>query len=283
MLLSQWQQGGSEFVWNNHRLFCRVAGQGKTVLLVHGFPTSSMDWQALWPLLQQNYRLYTLDMLGFGLSDKPQDFKYSLFASADQWQAFVLAHGLSEVAIVAHDYGDTVVQELLARQHEGTLPFRISSVSLLNGGLFPEATFPILMQKLLLSRIGPLVARLSNFASFARSMQKIAGSRLPDDLLREHWHLVVRDNGRVVLPKIIQYIRERKKYRERWSSALQNAGIPLQLIIGNQDPISGRTIAARWRQLLPNSRVIEFDDVGHYPQWEAPERVFSALEITHSV
>jgi pimeloyl-ACP methyl ester carboxylesterase len=275
---ADWQHSGTHFDWQGFRLFVRRAGSGKPLLLIHGFPTSSFDWAAMWPKLSERYSLHALDMLGFGLSDKPQAFAYSLFASADQWQDYALAQGLLEVDVLAHDYGDTVLQELLARQNEGRLPFRIERVTLLNGGLFPEATFPILMQKLLLGPLGPIVAKLSSFGRFCASMQSIAGKPLSIEELRGHWQLLARANGRAVMPHIIQYIRERQRNRARWTAALQQAAIPLHLIIGERDPISGKTIANRWQELLPNSPMTRLEGVGHYPQWEVPERVLAAMD-----
>ena len=80
-----------------------------------------------------------------------------------------------------------------------------------------------------------------------------------------------------MLPKVIHYIRERSEYRERWLGALQNAGIPLCLIDGVEDPISGASIIRRWRELLPHAAVVELDGVGHYPQLEDHVRVLAAF------
>ena len=273
-----WQRGGGHFQWRDFRLFVRRGGTGKPLLLIHGFPTSGFDWAAMWPALSTHYSLHAMDMLGFGLSDKPLAFPYSLHASADQWQDYVLSQGLREVEVLAHDYGDTVLQELLARQNDGTLPFRIQRATFLNGGLFPEATFPILMQKLLLGPLGPFIARLSSFGRFRASMQSIAGAPLAEQELQLHWQLLAREHGRLVMPKIIQYIRERQRHRERWTGALQHAGIPLHLIVGERDPISGKTIAERWQMLLPNSPITRLENVGHYPQWETPGRVLAAMD-----
>ena len=273
----QWQDGGETLRFQGHRLFARSGGQGESLLLIHGFPTSSYDWARLWPDLIGDYQLHAIDMLGFGRSDKPADVAYSIAASADQWQALAVAKGLTQVSVLAHDYGDTVAQELLARQREGTLPFRIRAAVFLNGGLFPEATYPLLLQKLLLSPLGPLIARLSSFGSFAGSLRRIC-AQPPDEVeLREHWQLLVRANGRQVLPKLIRYIRERQQYRQRWVDALQQAGIPLCLIDGTEDPISGTSIVRRWRELLPAAPAIELEGVGHYPQLETPERVLTAF------
>lgn len=272
-----WQSSGSHFGFQNHKLFARRGGQGNPLLLIHGFPTSSFDWASVWPVLSETQELHTIDMLGFGLSDKPRDYPYSIRASADQWQAYVHDRRLPDVSILAHDYGNTVAQELLARQQEGLLPFRIRKITFLNGGLFPEATYPILMQKLLLGPVGPAMARLSSYRRFAASMRKIC-TRVPDEpSLRAHWRLLECNHGRLVLPKIIQYIKERRSHRERWVGALLNSDIPLFLVNGLDDPISGASIVARWRELLPNAKVIELPGIGHYPQWEAPGDVLQAL------
>jgi len=273
---------GDRLPFSGHSLFARTSGAGDALLLIHGFPTSSRDWDRVWPSLTQQFELHAIDMLGFGQSDKPADFEYSISASADQWQLLAEARGLSSVRIVAHDYGNTVAQELLARQLEGRLPFRIRSIAFLNGGLFPEATFPLLLQKALLSPLGPLVARLSSERSFVASMRRICAQRPDAAELHEHWALLERAGGRRVLPKLIGYIRERARYRERWVGALQRADIPICLVDGIEDPISGATIVRRWRELLPTAPVFELDGVGHYPQWEAPERVLAALEAFHA-
>src|SRR5262245_26173286 len=107
---SQWRAGGGAFEFRGHRLVVRSEGRGAALLLIHGFPTSSWDWARLWPELAKDFRLLTLDMLGFGASDKPPEFPYSIVASADQWQAWVASQGVEEVLILAHDYGDSVAQ-----------------------------------------------------------------------------------------------------------------------------------------------------------------------------
>jgi pimeloyl-ACP methyl ester carboxylesterase len=77
---------------------------------------------------------------------------------------------------------------------------------------------------------------------------------------------------------LIRYIRERRERRERWVSALQHAAIPLCLVDGLEDPISGRTIVKRWRELLPTATVVELSGVGHYPQVEDANAVLSAVQ-----
>jgi pimeloyl-ACP methyl ester carboxylesterase len=264
--------------FEGHRLHRLSGGTGPTLWLVHGFPTSSQDWAGVWPALSERFALHAIDMLGFGRSDKPRDFNYCIRASADQWQALAKATGVRELRVLAHDYGNTVVQELLARQREGALDFRITAVVFLNGGLFPEATRPLPIQRLLAGPLGPVVARLSSERRFVASMRHICARPLADDDLHEAWRLIERAQGKQRMPALLGYIRERGLHRQRWLDALQQAGLPLALVNGVEDPISGRAIVARWRELLPGSPVVELPGVGHYPQLESPVAVVSALE-----
>lgn len=268
---------GTTLDFRGHRLFLREAGEGPHLLLIHGFPTSGLDWMRLWPALARDHRLHAIDMLGFGRSEKPAGFDYTIAASADQWEALARHAGIGEAIVLAHDYGDTVAQELLARQAEGRLPLRIRAVAFLNGGLFPEAHHALAIQKLLLGRLGPLIARLSSYRSFASSMRRICAQPPDEAELREHWDLLVRAGGKLVIPKLLRYIPERKANRERWVGALREADVPLCLIDGTADPVSGADIVACWRKELPGRAAVELDGIGHYPQIEAPERVLGAF------
>jgi pimeloyl-ACP methyl ester carboxylesterase len=262
--------------FKGHRLAVRRGGQGSALWLVHGFPTSGRDWRGVWPALSEGHELFALDMLGFGASAKPRDFKYSIGASADQWVALAEATGLREVAVIAHDYGNTVAQELLARQREGILGFRITSVAFLNGGLFPEATHPLRIQRLLAGPLGPLLVRLTSERRFKASLRAICARDWPAGEIDEAWQGLVRAGGKAVMPKLLRYIAERSRHRARWVGALEQAGVPIALINGLEDPISGRSIVARWRERLPAAPVFELPGVGHYPQVEAPDDVLAA-------
>ena len=230
----------------------------------------------LWAPLAERYSLYTLDMLGFGFSEKPRDARYSIEQQADLCQALLAEHEVGTVHVLAHDYGDTVAQELLAREPEGRC--RVRSVSFLNGGLFPETHRARLIQKLLATRlIGPVIARTITYGRFESTMLSIAGRNPPaSEDLRDLWTLIEREDGRLALARLISYMRQRRRNRKRWVGALIDTTVPRQLICGAMDPISGAHLAARYRELVPEPDVTLLDDVGHYPQLEAPQAVLDA-------
>lgn len=112
-------------------------GKGKTLLLLHGFPTSSFDWYKMYASLVKDFQVISFDMLGYGFSDKPLQNNYSIFQQADIAEALMKKLQIDNCLILAHDKGDTVANELIARQNENKLGFFIQKCCLLNGGLFP--------------------------------------------------------------------------------------------------------------------------------------------------
>jgi pimeloyl-ACP methyl ester carboxylesterase len=271
-----WEESGGFIGWRGHRIFVRESGRGEALLLIHGFPTSSRDWRAIAPALEACRRVIAFDMIGFGLSAKPRGFDYRVAAQADLAEEVLRHFGVARCAILAHDLGDTVAQELLARQEEGRCAWALEGLCLLNGGLFPETHRAAPIQKLLASPLGPLFARFLSFGRFAATMNRICAVALPPAELEAMWTLMIRDGGARVMPRLLGYMAERRLHRERWVGALCRTQIPLRLAVGMDDPISGAHMARRYREIVPRADVVELAGVGHYPQLEAPAQVCQA-------
>lgn len=280
---NQWKHRGKTLKFEGHSIFYKDEGKGTVLLCIHGFPTSSWDWHKVWPQLTQNYRVVAPDLLGFGFSEKPSRHAYSLKEQASIIEALLNKLSIKEVHILAHDYGVSVAQELLARHHERkkSRP-TITSVCFLNGGLFPETHRPRFIQKLLLSPLGGLVGLMMTKGRFEKSFCAVFGANTQPDKeeLAHFWRLIRTGGGRKIIHRLIHYIPERAKNRERWVGALQRTSVPLRLINGPLDPVSGMHMAERYREMVPNSDIVYIEDCGHYPQVEKPEatlRAYSAF------
>ena len=274
--LADWRVQGRDFSFGGHamRYWTAGAANAEPLLLIHGFPTASWDWHRLWAPLAEQYRLIACDMLGFGDSAKPRGHAYSLLEQADLQQALLAHLGIQgPVHVLAHDYGDSVAQELLARHHEARI--QLASCVFLNGGLFPETHHPVLVQKLLLSPIGPLIGKLFSRQTLAANFAKIFGPQTQPSAseLDDFWSLIARNDGPGVMHRLIRYMPERRVQRERWLAAMQKGGVALRLIDGAVDPISGAHMLARYRELIPQADTVLLDGIGHYPQTEAPSLV----------
>lgn len=275
--LEEWLRSGSYLQHNSYSIYYRAAVRpGKpTVLLIHGFPTASYDFAPIWPQLAKHFSLVTADMLGFGFSAKPYPHNYSVIEQADLLEALLKKLKVKEYHVLAHDYGVSVAQELLARQAGKKRP--VLSVCFLNGGLYPEHHKPLLVQKLMLSPLGPLLAKFFTKAKLRASFDAIFGERkATEGELEDFWQLINYNDGRRVIPKLLHYMNERRQYRERWVNAMESTSVPLAMINGPLDPISGRHLAEAFAKRNPKARVEILEGVGHYPQVEAPDRVLHA-------
>lgn len=281
---TDWLKSGSYFSYKNFHIFVKQARapEKPPVLLIHGFPTASFDFAPVWQTLAKNCNLFTADMLGFGFSDKPADHHYSIIEQADILLAYLTDQKISAFHILAHDYGVSVAQEMLARHQEKTAA--VLSVSFLNGGLYPEFHKPLLVQKLMLTPLGPLLAKFFTKKKLRASFDAIFGDQKASEAeLEAFWNLIEYNNGRRIVPKLLHYMVERRKFRERWVGAMESTQVPLQMINGPLDPISGSHLAQAFAERNPKAHIELLPGVGHYPQVEAPDLVCEHyLHFLHS-
>lgn len=288
-----WEKAGFYLDWHGHQVFCRDSladpADGRsakrddgrddppTIVLIHGFPTSSWDFQAIWPALNHRYRVVAMDMLGFGFSDKPADFNYTLEQQTDLVDDVLLQLGVKRAITVVHDYGVSIGQEILHRQIRDAAgrPWMSQGMLFLNGGLFPETHRARFIQKLLHSPIGWLIAQLGNEKAFCRSFAAVFADQTQPSAeeLRHFWQLVSHKNGHRNFHRLIRYIADRRRRRDDWVQALQQSPVPLRLINGLDDPVSGAHMVARYRELIAQVDCVELPGIGHYPQCESPRAV----------
>lgn len=288
---SDWQAQGQTFSFKNHQIFFRQENTSANgaILLLHGFPTASWDWHQVWPGLAEGYGLVAPDFLGFGFSDKPKRHQYSIRQQADICEALLGQLDVKRVHLLAHDYGNTVAQELLARFEDrkaaGEEGLLIASCCFLNGGLFPETHRPKPIQRLLISPLGPLLTPFVGKSAMARTFRQIFGpnTQPTEEELDAYWELIAHNEGNKVMPRLIRYMTERAQNRDRWVGVLQNTQVPLRLIDGVVDPISGEHMVQRYEELVPSPNVIRLPGIGHYPQMEVPDEVLKyVLEFLQS-
>ncbi len=248
------------------------------LLLLHGFPTSSWDWHYQWDALANRYRVITFDLLGFGYSDKPHNHRYRIHEQADLTLELLEQLGVGRFSILAHDYGDTVAQEILARSLEGGAP-QIDAACLLNGGLFPETHRARLAQKLLVGPAGGLFVHAFGRRTLEKNLINVFGNHTAPTRteLDNFWALTQHNDGRRNLHRLMWYMKDRLEHRSRWVRALTDTNAPLGLINGSSDPVSGAHMVDRFRELVGKGDIVELPGIGHYPQLEAPE------EVTHHV
>ena len=256
-----------------------IGTTGTPVLVLHGFPTSSHDWHRVVDLFARRQRIVVPDLLGFGLTDKP-DQPYSLFEQADLVEALARDLGLEEVALVTHDMGDSVGGELLARSLDGTLGFRVTSRVVTNGSIYLGMAHLTDGQQLLLSLPDERLVDGPGRDALVQALQATfaPGSSVPDEDVGTAADLIVRDGGHRILPRTIRYVEERREHEGRWTGAIERHPSPLTIVWGDADPIAVWPMAERLHDARPDATLVRLRAVGHYPMLEAPDELAAALD-----
>jgi pimeloyl-ACP methyl ester carboxylesterase len=255
------------------------------LLVLHGFPTSSFDYAAVLDGLRAGRRVLLFDMLGYGLSAKP-DRAYSMALQADVAAAFVGALGVDRLDLLTHDMGDTVGGELLARRAEGSWPVEVVQRVVTNGSIYIEQAHLTGGQQLLLGLPDELLPESIPIdeASLTRSLRDTFSPATP--LVPDGWpadpvppaaEQIVHGDGHRLLPRLIRYIEERRANERRFTGAIETDPSPLHVVWGLDDPIAVPSMVDTLLAARSDATAVRLDAVGHYPMVEAPSRFLEAV------
>lgn len=289
--LERWASRGTMIEVNaratTHRVFVvDVPGDEATtepLVVIHGFPTSSFDFAHVVDELSRNRRVVVMDLLGFGLSAKP-DQRYSIELQADVVAGVLARLGIERFALLTHDMGDTVGGELLARTIDGSWPVTVTRRIVTNGSIYIDMAQLTTGQLMLLdlpdaaaeSGPGPELLAASLSATLAPTNTGIDMSG--------HAELVCHDRGDALLPRTIRYIEDRRANESRYTGAIETHPSPLHVIWGPEDPIAVPAMAERLASTRPDATLTWIPNTGHYPQLEDPTAWLAAVTtaLTHT-
>lgn len=285
MTSKEWQDLGTYTTVLTYNIFVIDKGKSETTLaILHGFPTSSFDFHKVIIQLSEHYRIIIHDQLGFGFSEKPNEL-YHINTQADIAERLWKQLNVSDVIILAHDYGTSVATELLARHNEKQLKMNLTGMILCNGSIHIELAKLKIIQKLLKSKyFGPTVAKMISQNSFKRNLKSVFydSTKLKDDEIENMWVLLTKNDGLLVLPKISQYLYERYIFWNRWIGALKETDLTIGLVWATDDPIAVNAIALQLEKDIKNSRLFWLKNTGHYPMLENSDLwchlVFKAID-----
>ncbi len=290
-----WRSRGSSFSWQPAagdagpvQVFHVEQGDqaAPVLLLVHGWPTSSIDWFPVAGRLTAKFRVCALDFPGYGFSDKPQGWGYSLARDAellDYYLAEVL--GADAAVLVAHDRGDSVALLHAARAAQGSAATRVEHLVLSNGNIFLPLSNLTMAQRLMLDpATWPRVAAAITAPALAAGVgastftpPRTAGDPEVDALTATFSHA----DGVRVLHETIQYLTERARDEQRWLAGLADAQFPVTLIWGLCDTVSPPRVASYvWQEYLmlrPGNRWYFIPEANHYLQADRPQAFVDAL------
>jgi pimeloyl-ACP methyl ester carboxylesterase len=233
---------------------------GKPVVFLHGWPDSWYSWSRVLPLLSANIRALAIDQRGFGESDKP-DTGYAIPQMAADVIAFLDALALQCATLVGHSFGSFV-----ARRTALARPERVAGLVLIGTGFIPSNAVTRDVQKALRDLPDPIPV------DFAREFQASTAYRpLPPDFFDR----LIVEALKLPPPLWRRAFDGLLDYDD--SPQLGQIAAPTLLLWGDRDALFSRVDQDRFLAALPAARLKVYEETGHCPNWEHPERVAAAI------
>lgn len=258
-----------------HRMHYLDEGQGETLLMLHGNPTWSFYYRNLVKGLRSQYRCVVPDHIGCGLSDKPQEYNYTLSQHIDNLAALVDHLNLDHLTLVMHDWGGSIGMGLAVRA-----PEKIKRLIFFNTAAFIADRIPFSINLCRNPVIGPLaILKFNLFARMATSWACKQTNRMVGKVRKGYLAPYNSPQNRIAnlrfvqdipltpdIPSypVVEHIESQLGYfRDR----------PAMIIWGMQDFCFTEYFLDRWKKYFPNAEVHEVEQAGHYVVEDADEEI----------
>jgi 2-hydroxymuconate-semialdehyde hydrolase len=238
-------------------------GSGPPVLLLHGFPSSSHLWRDLVPVLAPRFRAIAPDLLGYGLSSKPEEpSALTITAQTAALRDLLSSLDVEEAAVIGHDIGGGVAQ-LLAFEGVARTLVLIDSISLDSWPIEAVKMIAGANEDDVTEEFAADVARLAFDVGMAHR-ERLAGEDLEEYLRpwREDPLALVRA-ARAIDGEGLTGTDDR----------LRSLGNRVLIVWGEDDPYQPAEWAERLGELIPGSTVALLPGCGHFVTEDAPESV----------
>ena len=259
------------------RLYYQEQGSGRPLLLIHGFGASTFTWRHVAPGLARDHKVITVDLKGFGQSDKPFDSRYSVYDQAELLIQLIEDKDLRDLTLVGHSFGGGIAL-LLALEADGRLKGRISRLVLLDSIAYPQ-NIPVFFRMLDVPVVSQFGIRMVPPSVQTRVALKIAyfdDSKITSAEVEAYAaplktaagkHAIIH-SARQIVPEDIAVLSERYK----------TMTLPTLILWCDHDRIVPLEVGIKLRRTLPNSTLRLVEECGHMPQEEQPDRTLELLK-----
>ena len=254
-------------------------GTGPVVLMLHGNPTWSFYYRDLIKGLRDRFRVVVPDHMGCGLSDKPQDYPYTLATHIANLAGLIEHLELTDITLAVHDWGGAIGFGW-AMQH----PEWVRRLVLFNTAAFPGPC-PLRIRICGWPVFGDVAIRAFNAFAGGAVIAACKNRDRMTPLVKRGYLLPYGSwTTRIANLRFVQDIPLRSTHptypliKQIESSLAQYRDRPTLICWGGQDFCFNDWYLEEWKRRLPGAGVHRFDDAGHYVVEDAHERILPLLE-----
>jgi haloalkane dehalogenase len=252
-------------------------GEGPVVVMVHGTPTSSFLYRHLIRDLSQDHRVIAMDHIGFGRSDKPEDWSYRPEDHARNLELLIERLELQDVTLVVHDFGGPIGLAY-AIEH----PQNVRALALFNTWMWSlKGTAAERVSRFMSGAVGRFLYKQLNFSPRVLLRTGFADKRKLTKEIHRHYieafPSAAERQGPWVLAK--ELIDSADFYEGLWQRRRHIEDKPALLLWGMKDPFFDVDSLDRWNATFTSPRVVRFPEAGHFVQEEAGDEAAREIRV----
>ena len=258
---------------NGVALHYEQSGQGRPIVFLHGLLSSSHLWREITPVLTYRNTIYTLDLMGFGLSEKPPSVEYSLDTYVDQLSVFLGTLEIANPILVGHDIGGRIALTYALR-HRGA----VHKLILMDVLPMSSASLPSRLRLLRFPGLGEL---LTGDWFLKRILWDGVENKavMTEALLQEYMTPYHTDPGaRAALLKCLREFTLAADGEQNLQTQLASLEVPTLVMWGGNDEYTPLQMGRKLNDTLPQSEIAVILRSDHYIQEDRPEEVRAVIK-----
>jgi len=252
-------------------------GQGPPILMLHGNPTWSFYYRNLIVAFSGSNRVVVPDHIGCGLSDKPQDYEYTLKQHIDNLEKLVSELGLKDFVLVVHDWGGPIGFGLIERH-----PDLVKKIVVLNTAAYISTVIAFQINMCRIPILAEQVMRRLNGFALTATYMAVAKKMSPE--IRKGY-LYPYDNykNRIAIARFVADIPMNPNHRsyqtlKNIELSLSKHHCPCLILWGKRDFCFHDYFLNRWMEIYPQAIVKTFESAGHYVLEDAKDEIIKELK-----
>jgi len=244
-------------------------------LFVHGTPSWSFDFRYCIKNLSSNFRCIALDHIGFGLSDKPKNYTYSLSQHINNLTQLIEQLQLKDITLILHDFGGPIGLEYALKNKTNIK--RIVLMNTWTGNFSDDPSFKK-MERILKSPLLPFLYLNFNFSARYLLPKSFGDKKISRKILSQFTKPFSKKSNRYgTLGFAKSLLSEQQFFINQKKQIHQLTHLPILLIWGMKDQFVGAKYLNQFKQEFKHAKCIELTSAGHFPQEEESEKTMTAI------
>lgn len=245
------------------------AGQGRPIILLHGFGACAYTWRLLGPELAGERRVFTIDLKGHGFSDKPQDGKYAVRDQAEMVAAFIRDRNLKDAVLIGNSMGGGVALMTYFQMREESPP-RIKGLVLIDSAGYPQKLpwFIHMARIPVLNTLGANLLSPRFVTGLVLRKCYYNKDKITDEMIAAYAYYgslpgaadAVRETAKQIIPPDM----------EAMIAQYKTVRVPTLIIWGEEDKVVPLAVGRNFKRDIPDSELVILPRCGHLPQEEEP-------------